>query len=167
MENSIKTQDQIKWCTTKGFINANYKNSETRRYTTFLPLKKGLQPSLRFTIHCNYPGLGEKEFCYEVSEDLLRASSVYPQGWPAQLFYFAKIASFFGWPHAKHITWPQEHKKKTLELFCMHRLIDLLGILSLMHPNRLPAGYVFSYCSGHWADSELVKIAQGHIRLLD
>lgn len=159
-EKSVQTAHPLRWCTTSKSIQQDYPGS-MKRYTALIPSEK---PGLEVIIICEYPGLGKKELHYSWSQDLIPAFSAHSQGWPQWAYYPARIAKFFGWPHAEHIDWPQNHhEQKTLDLFCMHRLVDLLGDISLFHSTRFFAGTIISHCSGHWADLQLAKRAQAYI----
>lgn len=163
-----KTNQQIQWCTLDQEISAEYKGSRSG-FTKIIP--NNLQ-SLKIIIVCGYEGLGKDEFIFnfpardELFEEIFKALA---PGWPPRLFYLQKFFSLLGWPHLQKSLWMNHNqdKKWVLRQFALHRATDLLGALSLIHPERLLSGIVISNCSGHWADAEVVKKSQFHIRLID
>ncbi len=82
-----------------------------------------------------------------------------PQGYPKSRFYFASLASFFGWPNLNYISWPNDYTINKIVSYdwWLHRVQDLLGDLSLADHLALPVGYVHSFDGGHLADLTVVK----------
>jgi hypothetical protein len=158
----VQMPDEMRWCTVDSQVRIRY-TGEPKRFTALYPTD---QPRLNVVIICDYPGMGRKELNYIWPHDLMPAFSSFTQGWPSWAYYPSQLAGLFGWPHAKRICWKQRSRESTLEMFCLYRLTDLLGGLSLIHPTRFFAGTVVSYCSGHWADIHAIKLAQSHLRLL-
>lgn len=84
--------------------------------------------------------------------------SAKPQGYPMSRFYFAKFASFLGWPNLNYISWANKENESDIPHFWwLHRVQDLLGGLSLADHFALPVGYVNSFDAGHLADVTVVK----------
>lgn len=107
----------------------------------------------------NYPGLGTKSESFSFpNDDLLEMLCGVPnQGWPKWFYYISRIASVFGWPHHNTVAWVQElGKEETLRLFLLHRVVDLLGALSLLCRDGLLSARVVSQCSGHEADLQTI-----------
>ncbi|MFA7191712.1 MAG: hypothetical protein WC089_00215 [Candidatus Paceibacterota bacterium] len=89
---------------------------------------------------------------------LLSILGVKAQGYPHYLYNVAKVASKLGYPHFKELTWLEDHgPEKTAELFFSHRVLDLLGCMSLCHHEYLPVGHVESRFAGHEVDLSAVK----------
>ena len=115
---------------------------------------------LRLNGHINYKGIGSyhTEWNIETDADIMELIPVKTQGWPKYRRTVARVASTFGWPHMKNVTWPQEHDDgTTLDLFLKHRMYDMLGALSLARPpDQLLGGDYYSFCAGHTHDFSLV-----------
>lgn len=162
------TDRLIQWCTTDQEISVEFSGLRSG-FTRIIPDTK---KSLRVIVISKYEGLGKKTLTLNFPagngtfEEIFKA---FAPGWPPKLFYLQKLASLFGWPHLKKSLWPKscQSKDQALEQFALHRATDLLGALSLIHPYRLLSGTVISYCSGHWADTEVVKRSQPHMQLID
>ncbi len=164
MEKTIPIQQSQQWITLTKRVQINYPGA-MKRYTSLIP---GGKPGLKIIVACEYEGVGYQELRFSLPRDNLKETfSAFAQGWPKWAYYPLRAAKFLGWPHLDHIEWSQKHKNdKAIELFCQHRLVDLLGGLSLLHPTKLFAGTVVSHCSGHWADVQATKKAQPFIKLL-
>jgi hypothetical protein len=162
-EYMVRTDNEMRWCSVNEEIFVSCPDSHNR-YTWLIPSEK---PQLDVRIICDYPGLGKHELQWSWPENLMPAFSTHTQGWPKWWYYPAKLAGIFSWPHANKTTWPQDHKNGAIEKFALHRLLDLLGGITLIHPSRFFAGTIISHCSGHWADIKAVKMAQSRIQLLD
>ena len=133
----------------------------SRRYTKISPSRDDL---LEVTLVIDYPGVGRKELHYVDSDPLDTALLAYFIGWPPAMHYVSRGFGAIGWPHHQRIQWsPENSPDATLAHWANHRLIDLLGALSVIHPTGLLAGHVESYCSGHAADLEVIKASQPHL----
>lgn len=150
-------EEHFRWVTVERPLIAFCRDSgRPLASTSILPLQR---PRLVARIACNYPGLGKRSASFIIpAAGLEGLMEVYTQGWPRWLYRLSSLASSFGWPHHRHFTWPQDYvNSETMHRFILHRMIDLLGGLSLVDHERLLSGKVFSTCSGHFADVELIK----------
>lgn len=149
----------VPWVTINRAFDWFYPNSQ--RYTKISP---ATEPSLKVRIIVDYPGLGKREGIFTIPPLNERIITVPTQGWPPSLYYLSYAASLLGWPHHDRITWAKQYSPQVaLERFIWHRLTDILGALTLIHPHRLFAGEVVSHCSGHRADIACVRQAQGSL----
>ncbi len=155
-------QDQnreIPWFTISKAIRYQYNDGRRNDYLEIQPFD---QPHLNIIIISNYPKFGTEEIreCFPIVCPEF-AFKAYTQGWPTWIYHLSKFFSLLGWPHHDHIYWPQENKsKRIIHQFAIHRLSDLLGALSLVHPSGFLAANVISYCAGHEADVALIKEAK-------
>lgn len=127
---------------------------DRNRWTKISPHRSEL---LTVSIIVDYPELGRHtlEWSSDLNQEWLYAPT---QGWPPLLQHPLRWLPQFLWPHYDQILWPGKYAPKdTLKLFAWHRLTDLLGALSVIHPTSLPSAQVISHCSGHRADVEAVK----------
>lgn len=152
---SRNLSSNISWCTVKETLFYRY-NSNRNGY---LSIKTNNEPCLNIQIICDYKGIGCGEVCHHLPitplENSFKARS---QGWPKWAYYFSLMLSQFGWPTHECINWPQENDPhKTAHQFAVHRLVDLLGALSLIHPYGLLAANIESFCAGHEADMAILK----------
>ncbi len=148
----VKTpEDQFTWYYPK-------LRSGVRAYTSMSPRNDG---KLRIYVKVNYPGLGEYEKSYEFPDNALleRIASVHTQGWPRRRYWISKAARSLGlWKHHDQVVWPQDQtREKTLELFADHRCLDLLGALGLLMHGQWFSADVYSVCSGHTADLNVIE----------
>ncbi len=153
--------EEIKWYTIKKSVCWKYPKCRNGQ-EAFTKIYPHDRPELRVRVTISYPGLGTTSlgFCFPNKHQLEALCAVYNQGWPKCLYYFSKIASLFGWPHHNSATWVQElGKRNALQLFAEHRVVDLLGDLSLLCRDGLLAAQVISCCSGHEADIEVIRKA--------
>ena len=157
----VETTTEIPWCTVSQTIRYDYPPPRTG----FVEIKPRTDPMLYVTIICDYPGLGYEEFRCQITHSLLEeALEIYTPGWPPWLYYPSKTLSYLGWKHHTHVSWPRAYSQKVaLHRFIFHRLIDLLGTLSLIHSYALFAGEVTSCSAGHLADVTVVKLSGQHL----
>jgi UDP-3-O-acyl-N-acetylglucosamine deacetylase len=120
---------------------------------------------LAVRIQCVYRGIGAKTSDFNIPSDALaEAIEAGTQGWPRWCYYPSRVASSLCWPTHQKIVWLQEYGVATRELFVKHRLVDLLGALSLFRYQGLLAARVHSYCGGHETDITCLKqIASTHL----
>jgi hypothetical protein len=71
----------------------------------------------------------------------------------------AALLGRLGWPHRHTIQWAVDQRDRVLEKFALHRVQDLLGVLSVLCEKGLFAGIVTSRCSGHLADVQAGRTA--------
>ncbi len=155
----VDPSSSIQWVGVKEEIRCWYPDM---RYTQINPINLGETQTLSIKIICDYTHLGRKEETFLLPPFDEQILEIPTQGWPPWLYHSSRIASRLGWPHHRNITWPQGHSRdETLHRFIRHRLVDLLGALSLVHPQRLLVGEVISNCSGHRGDIACVRQAQG------
>lgn len=159
-----ETDEPVKWCTLDHTVMCSFPGVESR-FTKVIPDCEG---ALKLHIISEYEGIGMKEILIRFpasSSTLEKILKAFAPGWPSKLFYLEWLASKFGWPHLRKSLWPNcgKAKEEIIEQFAYHRALDLLGALSLIHPTRMLSGTVISYCSGHWADVQLIKQSQDHI----
>lgn len=124
-----------------------------------LPDGKGIT-DLCLNVEAGWPPLSNiKETIFASDEKyLLNILGVKAQGYPHYLYNVARLAESFGWPHFKNLTWLQDHgPEETAKLFFKHRVLDLLGCMSLSHHEYLPAVYVESSFAGHEVDLIAIK----------
>lgn len=115
-------------------------------------------PLLKVHIHIDYPQLGQ--YAFDWHNDIFHPSwlSARTQGWPAWWRYPLRMLPKSLWPHYNEILWPRiSNRQETLNSFALHRLVDLLGALSIAHPTCLVAAHVTSHHSGHRADVAAVQ----------
>ena len=150
----IETGEEVEWC--RPVREVEWRYPKRNGFTRIVPHDDKIKRTLDVTIHIDYPGIGSvtKDFSFPSEWSTLEdAFSVYAQGFPRWKRPVALLLSEFGWPHACSLTWPHEQsREETTDLFLRHRLVDLLGGLSLASHNRLLAGRVISVRSGHLAD---------------
>lgn len=162
---SISYSRKVPWCTVSDSVRATL--TKRSRYTEIKCLDEGY---CRLSLSCSYKGLGDKELQVEsLDEGIIQAAFfAYTQGWPPPLYYPSSVAALFGWPHHKHILWPQKcpSNDHTLILFLQHRLLDVLGAMAFVHPVALLSAHITSVASGHEADITAIKQAQPFLRLL-
>lgn len=137
--------------------SCGFKEGDKSKYTRIKPDDDGLKVS----IICQFPGIGMEEISFESPADrrLLEISlEARALGWPLWTYHISRLASLIWWPHHNCITWLQElGPDETLRLTTLHRLLDLLGPLSIAHPTGLIAANIESSMSGHSADVEAIK----------
>lgn len=154
------------WCAVKEVLRYDHP-APRKGYTIIEPPENINDLCLEASIMINFPGLGA--YARRYSTDRLtmeRAMQVYTQGWPPWLRHLSRMASFWplSWPHHQHINWSNGQPTSViLPEFGLHRLVDLLGTLSLTRWDRLLAGHVTSVCGGHFTDLEFVKFIQPHL----
>ena len=155
------TNEEVKWCRPTHTVEWRYPRRDG--FTRFAPHADPTRHSLDVTIMIDYPSVGKltKDFSFPNAMSLLETSfQVHAQGYPKEKYPFAKLISILGWPHLNSAVWPhRQSPAETLELFIRHRLVDLLGALSLCGQDRLLAGKVISICSGHLADLNALRQA--------
>lgn len=154
--------DEIRWHEIKRWCGFKYPEKEGLRYTHIQPKSKQDEKyELCIEIIADYPELGEKRLVVLLPQDIeivIAALAVYSQGWPPWRYHLSRAASLCGWPHHKKTTWPQKHPPQTtIRYFAMHRLIDLLGALSMISNTELVSGQVLSCRSGHTADVHTIR----------
>lgn len=115
---------------------------------------------LTVSVGIDYPRLGACTIRSTVQHESFRElMCVKTQGWPRYYRPLAIAAGWCGWPHRHAAVWPQEHPAEvTLSLFSKHRLLDLLGALSVLcPPGHILSGNVNSYKAGHKEDAAFVR----------
>ncbi len=137
------------------------------RYVEYAPVAGGTTLCVRVEIH--YPGLGEcgEDFSFPLkNQEAHWLACTKTQGWPRWFYRVSRIAKFFGWPHHDKIFWPQENNCWITRLsFIRHRLLDLLGALSVLcPPGGILAGNIRSHCGGHETDKALMREADCVLR---
>lgn len=102
--------------------------------------------------------LGERVEEYELPMLLEEIFEAHSLGWPPYLYYVSKLAKAFGWPHHENVGWVQKNTADILlEKICRHRLVDLLGALSLVTHEHFLSGRVVSYKGGHAIDLGMIN----------
>ena len=133
-----------------------------KRFTKIVPSQNKCLTAL---VAIDYPDLGEIELCHgfdglgdaSTLESIFAAKS---QGWPMWLYHPSRVLQWFPRrPPHKMMTWPQEHAPhEALRLFSEHRLLDMLGGISvLVPPGGMLAGNIVSMRSGHHGDMRVVS----------
>lgn len=138
--------------------------------TAFTEICPNDRKELKISLISSYPGLKTSEINLVFpNKDLLEElSAVCSQGWPPILYYLLKIPSFFRWPHYNNIVWAQQQGKESASIkFAHHRVVDLLGLLSILCRDGLLSANVTSVCSGHKADIGAILQANGLLYKLD
>lgn len=161
--NIIDTGDEVAWC--RPVQRTEWRYPEQRAgFTRIEPHADPQNHSLDITIKIDYPGIGAvtKDFSFPAAWPVLQeAFRVHAQGYSRRKWWAACFLSMFGWPHINSICWPHEQsKEETTDLFLRHRLVDLLGGVSLASHDRLIAGRITSVCSGHLADLEVLRLTK-------
>lgn len=163
------TGKQIKWQTSRESVRFDYPEKRGGM-DAFVIAEPNGHPTFVANITISYNGLGTMSRTYDLSkipqEEILRIMSVGPQGW----YWFRHIRWLMrqmGWPHSNRIVWPkfgtEAERQETLERFCEHRFVDLLGTFALLghvckeKEFRLPALRVTSQCAGHDGDLQVAK----------
>lgn len=127
-------------------------------WVTFMPRNAH---TLTIKVSIEYPQLGS--LCVEhvlPRDDIVSILRTPTQGWPPSRWLIAKVASALGWPHKKNVVWPHEHGAGTLELFARHRILDILGTLSVLCPaGGFLVGRFESHRGGHKHDVALTRRA--------
>lgn len=127
--------------------------------------------SLRYSHYCgevlvvhvavDYPSLGQGKAygAFPSIAEFESIASVRTQGWPRWSRNAAIVAGWCGWPHRHNSVWPQEHPAAdTSRHFAQHRMIDLLGALSVAcPPGGMMTGAIRSRCAGHALDAAFVR----------
>src|SRR3989338_8503885 len=160
--NCVESGESIRWVTPQTSATWSYAQTYHDLQSRFTEITPSEEKKLRITITIDYPRLGEYEKTYtipdiELLEEIFQAHS---QGWPSWPHKPSKLFAAVPFrPSHECITWPQEYpRRKALRLFAEHRLLDLLGALSvLLPPHGMLAGNIRSMCSGHKADYEVVQ----------
>ena len=135
------------------------KRGGQQAYTRIEPDKSG---ELVVAVFLSFPKYGTHEEVFRFPNDALMESVLAAKtpGLPGYLRPVSRAASLLGWPHHSHIYWPNKADTATLlGDFARHRVLDVLGALSLLCNDGLFSGRVISRCSGHRADIEAVKMA--------
>lgn len=123
----------------------------------------GFSPShdtLTVDVYIDYRGLGDLSAAWDFPHNSFdRFASVRAPGWGLGRKPVAWLMSKLGWPHYRHVNWPDfSEKEKTLESFALHRTFDILGALSVLPPpGHILSGKFFSQCAGHKEDVALVR----------
>lgn len=160
----------LPWYTIREPIRWSYSSNRGGCCPAHTQLRPNYQRQLAISVTCNYRGLGSttEHFRFSSPESFKQVFGVPTQGWPRRNFYLSRAATnILGWPHHDEIVWPQEHSaKETLRLFVRHRVLDILGTLSLLCADGQLALDVVSYCSGHLADLKAVKASVNQLELL-
>lgn len=160
--------DALKWQTIKKVCQWSYPNKRDGK-EAFTKIEPSTSPTLTADIRISYPGLGTGRRFYDLSQlaqgDLLRIMSVGPQGWYRPIWFFKNVARLLRLPAYKCVEWPnmssEEGRRETISRFLDHRFFDLLGAIALLaEGDCLPAVHVTSVCSGHFADLQVVKMAE-------
>jgi hypothetical protein len=144
--------DPVKW------VYPNLRGGK-KGFTQIFPVN---EQKLYLDVTFSYRPYGEITVNMVLPDELDKLEEVfkYPaQGTSAFLHKFLfRATSHFGWPKRSTITWPQDHSKEELmRRFVLHRVLDLLGGLSLLCGEGLFAGRVVSRYSGHQADIEAAR----------
>lgn len=160
----ISTGENISW---KPVLQQSYFEYGNNRSTTIVPAEDGME----IDVHIDYPGLGETAVKFSLPTDLQwllqEIFITRSQGWPKWPYEIMQLLEMIGrplyLPHLRpsQMTWPQVVSKEVaLEQFALHRILDVLGAVSLVYHEALPACRVFSHCSGHFGDIEAIKKLQ-------
>ena len=157
-----ETDEPIRWVTPRAHTFWSYPQTHRNLKCRFTEMWPNKTKRLKITIEIDYADLVKDEKVYDIPnkellEQILQAHS---QGWPSWLHGPSTLLEWFPFrPRHECITWPQEHpQKKTLRLFAEHRLLDLLGALSVLLPaDTMLSGNIRSVCSGHEADYHVVE----------
>lgn len=136
----------------------------TRRLDKSVSVEPGPEDFLKIKVFINYGNLGshEQQWCMP-GVDFKKISRAKTPGWPRWRYYAGWVwATTRGWPHFENVVWPQEHGKMlTKRLFARHRMLDILGALSVLcPPGGVLTGTVHSRCAGHAHDIKLVRQTQ-------
>ncbi len=154
-------QDPVPWVTVREPVHWTYpgQRGDGIGYTEIRPWH---EPKLIVHVEISYAGLGTYSCTYRFPDDALLYSmwSAWTQGWPTWLRHGAALLDRFGWPHRHTIQWAVGQREQVLEQFALHRVQDLLGVLSVLCETGLFAGIVTSRCSGHLADVQAVRAAK-------
>lgn len=154
-----------KWFSISGSVGAAHNSS-----LGYTEIKPHNERELYIKITSRYDGIGTEEMEFNYPEDLpfleiaMRAHAL---GWPIWTYYLSKAASVVWWPHHSKVTWLQEKgPDETLRLIVLHRLVDLLGPLSIAAPEGLLAAQIESFASGHRADVHALQLVPFFLRQL-
>lgn len=150
--------EPLSYVTVKDYVHWNYE-TEIHRYTSIQPIN---EPLLVVKLYIEYVGIGALSRTYTFPNDVLLGNvlTAYTQGWPRWLRYGAIVLDKCGWPHYKTVQWAEGKEEYILDQFALHRLQDLLGVLSVLCRGGMFTGIVTSHCSGHLADINVVKAAK-------
>ena len=155
MEQVEETEKEMSWIEPAQSVKWSYSNGR-QGFVEIVPHKHLSKPCLSVEVTVDYAGIGKETVCANFPDDLSMVEGIFSaraQGWPSWRYYLCLVASAFGWPHFRAITWPQRlSANEAINLFAWHRVADLLGGFSLTSPFDLPSARVVSYCAGHEAD---------------
>lgn len=93
-------------------------------------------------------------------EGLLKIMGARTLGWPRSLYPLSRLAGALGWPHHKHIVWPDAEvsMRKCLQEVVEHRLLDMVGVLNFAAPTgHYLVGSFNSTRGNHQTDVSLLK----------
>lgn len=158
----ILSGSNIPWVMITEDVKSAYDPNKRDGYVKISPVLPGDRKvaDLCLNVEAGWPPLHNIKGTVFASDQeyLLSILGVKAQGYPHYLYGVAKIASRLGWPHFNQLTWLKDHgPEKTAELFFSHRVLDLLGCMSLCSHQYLPVGYVESRFAGHEVDLIAVK----------
>lgn len=116
------------------------------------------EKKLRICVTVNFKGFGEmtKSFIFPDQSLLLEILDAEPLGFPYWMERPAKLL----WPHARNTYWPKKNDKDVLETIIHHRVHDILGAIALLKSpveGGFPALNIYSRCSGHEADLQVLR----------
>ncbi len=158
-----RSEEMIPWCTPEYDAEWHYGGVRQGGYTRIVPI---LEKKLGLTVTADYEGIGAKtirftidsRIPFELASNMDPVIEAHSQGWPRRRYWFCLLLQLLGWPHFYNVTWPQhQDSRQTIELFARHRVGDLLGALSLLSHDKLPACMVWSVKSGHEADLHVLE----------
>ena len=147
---------------TQNLYNVN--KSHSKKKEVFVKIDKARDCSL--TIRAGWPGSNEKEKKFLINSDfekilLEEIFPARPQGYPHYRYYFARLAEIFGWKNVNSISWLKnsESIEKMSEEWFNHRVLDMLGAMSLKSHCFLLSANVVSHFAGHKLDLAAIKDA--------
>lgn len=132
---------QLEWKEALPVVATGYCNSKLIRLTSLWSDKNRIVQGLNISAHIDFGKEGgpvaSEEFFFGPEMDMERLESIFyaaTPGWPPKLYYLAKLAELFGWPHNKRICWgdkcPVQHDSG--EIWVQHRILDITGAAGAM-----------------------------------
>lgn len=158
---NLKEEGLVSWVKIVGYTNESrernsletcnelIESKSTKSYGLLVEVKAGWKP---------LKTLRKSLVIFDGENPLLEVLKIKAQGYPFYLSYFNFIASILGLPVKNNITWLQNNgPEETATLFLQHRILDLLGTMSLFDCKSLPSGKIVSEFGDHEIDLLILK----------
>lgn len=137
-------------------IHRNSPPPNEKRHTCIFMKNYSDSVDLEVDVVAGWAPLKTRVYSFSVSKNqkyIIDCLSVKAQGYPHYFYYPAFfLKMFFGVKIADNVTWAKDFPLNAPDLFLKHRVLDLLGGLSLYYHSGIPAGRALSVFGGHKID---------------